>query len=160
MYRFLSFFLVLLFCTSSVDAAQCYTPDQFRAEQVVRYHSQMMVIGMLCGRPYKQNTYAAYQAFTKRHERTIRAEEDRLIAFFRQSGVASPTRALHDLRTGLANEMSMRAMNAKGAFCRSMVSRYVQAKRVDTETFRTWINTLSPDADLRSTRPVCAASPR
>lgn len=154
------FVFILALMPSVALAAQCYTPDQFRAEQVVRYHSQMMVIGMLCGGPYKQDTYAAYQAFTKRHEHTIRAEEDRLIAFFRQSGAASPTRALHDLRTGLANEMSMRAMNARGAYCRSMVSRYVQAKKVDPETFRQWIKTLSPASDLRSTRPVCAAAPR
>src|SRR5690606_24307797 len=87
--------------------AACYTPEQYRAEQAIRFHTQLMVVGMLCTKPYGQDAYGAYQEFTKRHQNIIKAEENRLIAWFRANKKPSAERALHSFRTELANDTSM-----------------------------------------------------
>ena len=48
----------------------CYTQAQYRAEQAVRYQTQLMVAGMLCQSANPQS-YTKYQAFTQRNTPTI-----------------------------------------------------------------------------------------
>jgi hypothetical protein len=108
--------------TTQVFAA-CYTPEQYRAEQAIRFHTQFMLIGMLCRNAFGEDSYASYQRFTDRNQGVIAAEENRLISYFAQNGDEAPDGALHTLRTNIANAYSMQAMKSQN-FCRMMVNRY------------------------------------
>lgn len=153
--------LVLLLCLAvmplRVMAAGCYTDEQFRAEQAVRFHTQLMVMGLYCKAVLKQDTYAAYQDFTRRNQNIIKSEEDRLIAYYRNNGAKRADRALHTMRTDLANNISIQAGASPVAFCRRYANHYEQAKTMIPVDFRRWIEGINITSTLASSAPLCAA---
>ncbi len=150
--------VIFFFSTTQVFAAACYTPEQYRAEQAIRFHTQLMVIGMLCPKPYGHDAYGTYRDFTARHQEIIKAEENRLIAWFRQNKKPSPERALHSFRTEIANDASMRAMQSNGTFCRNMVKLYQSAKAMQPEDFKSWIAVSDRATPIASSKPLCTAA--
>ena len=56
---------------SSFAAASCYTMEEAEAEQGIRIHSELMVIGLNCQHMKFSdgtNLYLEYREFTKEHE--------------------------------------------------------------------------------------------
>ena len=107
MQRLLLSFL-FIFCTG-VSQAQCYSPSQARAEQLLRVHSELMVIGLNCTNNRLSNgmsAYEGYKDFTNRHAGLIGYHEDVLQGYFASTGMSKPDRAVHDLRTAMANDVS------------------------------------------------------
>lgn len=139
-------------------AANCYTPEQFRAEQVVRFHTQLMVMGLYCKGIMKQNTYATYQDFTRRNQNIIKQEEDRLIGYFRKAGHKRADRELHTMRTDMANTISLQAGRSPVAYCRQFTPYYEQAKSMIPADFKRWIEKINVNGTLASSAPLCAAS--
>lgn len=137
-------------------SAACYTPAQFRAEQAVRYHTRLMVLGMLCQGAYKQNAYADYQAFTKRNQNIIREQENILIGYYKQIKKPAPERALHSFRTDLANKTSTQASMSGGQYCRQYEKEWLAAKNMQPAQFKAWIVTLDPQKPQETSTPGCA----
>ncbi len=150
---------LVLFSVISVNAqAACYTPEQFRAEQAIRYHTRLMVLGMLCKGVLKQNTYADYQSFTKRNQSVINEQENRLVGYFKQTRQPNPERALHSLRTDLANRISVQATRSVVAFCQYYTKEWRQSKSMTPLSFKQWIASLNWQKTTETSRPVCGAT--
>lgn len=155
---------VLIFClgASSAFAASCYSPAEYRAEQAVRYHTRLMIIGMRCQRILTPTAYVDYQNFTKRNQSVIRTQENLLISYFKEArSTPNAEKALHTLRTDLANNMSMQA-NGPGVmqFCRNYAGTLQQAKAMKPHDFQKWIASLNTQNAGASTVPLCAAAQR
>lgn len=125
--------------TSAQSSAGCYSDFEFEAEQGLRIHSELMVIGLTCQKsPGGAALYGKYQTFTRKNQYLIEEYENSMMNHYRDSG-QNPTRALHHLRTGLANEISQKAiMMNVSTFCRHYGSRVEQALGMDHDTVRRW----------------------
>ena len=99
---------LLLCCAGAAGAAEtCYTDAEFVAEQAIRLHSEMMVVGLKCHKIYKEREpFAAYMNFTTRNQEALARWEETLINHFRKRSFRRPTRAFDRLRTSLANELA------------------------------------------------------
>lgn len=89
-------------------AGACYSKAEFEAEQAIRFHTRLMVIGLTCqqlGGSY-EGLYVRYKQFTLNHKTQIAGWENTLISYYRKTAKGNPYHALDNLRTHLANEMS------------------------------------------------------
>ena len=147
---------------ASAAPAACYTEQQYRAEQAIRYHTRLMIIGMRCQRVLAQPTaYSDYNAFTKRNQTVIHSQENQLIAYFKAHKVKQPEMALHSLRTDMANSMSMQANGpAVVSFCKNYAGTLQQAKTMKPADFQKWITQISLQTPETSSKPLCAAAQR
>lgn len=105
--------------------APCYTPAEFEAEQAIRLHTELMVVGLTCqamdpkGGP---SLFAQYKMFTLKHQAAVQGWEKALIAHYKRAGVRNPTKEFDSFRTRLANEMSQRAIALSAQiFCENHV---------------------------------------
>ena len=149
----LAFFFVLL---ASPAHAACYGPAEYEAEQGLRIHSELMVIGLTCQKmPGGTQLYGKYQKFTQKHQDLIAGYEARLISFYRQEGDSNPDKELHTLRTDLANQISKHAIKmSMVSFCQNFSSRLDTALKMDGAGFRRWARKEWPNT--RTSRPVCS----
>ncbi len=134
----------------------CYSEAQYRAEQAVRYQTQLMVAGMLC-QSMSPASYSNYQAFTQRNETTVARAENVLIGWFREHNTPQPELSIHTLRTNMANDISIKAMQQSlPVYCRLALPRLKEAAALQPRQFETYLTKI----DLRqtSTRPVCSAA--
>src|SRR5687768_12155513 len=63
----------------------CYTKDEAIAEQAVRIHSELMVIGLNCQHMTpagQKNLYQSYREFTARHSSLFARYETTLMNYF------------------------------------------------------------------------------
>lgn len=153
--------LVLIFCllASSALAAPCYTAEQYRAEQAIRFHTKLMVLGLYCERALGPNTYAAYQKFTGRNGDIIRGQENILISYFKKTKAPNAEKALHSLRTNLANTTSLLASKSILSFCRTNKDDYQKARNMQPPEFRRRIDKVNVKSLYNtSTVPVCIAA--
>ncbi len=122
------------------SAPTCYTPEEMRAEQLLRLHSELMVITAVCrkgstGQPLPQ----AYSAFTNKHIDTLRDAEQTMMAYYKATLKGNSVRHLDHLRTKLANEYGQKAATMTSPqFCaayRDKVVRYriATAQEVENE---------------------------
>ncbi|MEA1676047.1 hypothetical protein [Nitrospirillum sp. BR 11163] len=138
----------------------CYSPAEFDAEQAIRYHTRLMVIGLTCqqlGGNY-EGLYVRYKKFTLAHRTQIIAWEDSLIAHYRKTTKGNPNRALDTLRTHLANEMSQHiAAVSTDIYCAQHVDLLAQAELMSDADV---VKTISNDAVVRvSELPRCDLPP-
>lgn len=150
--------LLLLFLIPSSPgwAAGCYTMQEVEAEQGLRIHSELMVIGLTCARmPGGAGLYKDYQNFTSENSDLIAAYESILMSFYKNEGESSPEKSLHDLRTQLANKISQDAVfMSVSSFCNRYASRIEQARGMSHKKIRLWARHVWPDQPL--SRPFCA----
>lgn len=137
------------------SAASCYNASEFEAEQGLRIHSELMVIGLTCMKmPQGQAMYSKYQQFTRKNERLIAEYEEGLISYYRRQGVPNPERELHTLRTSLANGISKHAIvMSTSNFCANFGQRIDKALAMDQQKLRQWARHVWPQSP--TTRPVC-----
>ncbi|WP_155524640.1 hypothetical protein [Oleisolibacter albus] len=112
-------------------AAPCYTPAEFEAEQAIRLHTELMVVGLTCQAMDQKGTpslFAQYKQFTLNHQMQIQEWEKALIGQYKRAGVKNPTKEFDSFRTRLANEMSQRAIAlTTPIFCESHAAIVPQA---------------------------------
>lgn len=141
--------------TASVAAAAggCYTPAAYEAEQGLRIHSQLMVIGLTCQRmPGASGIYAKYHRFTEANRDIIRDYENEIIAHFRRNGSSAPEKDFHALRTSIANDVSTQAMSMRvDRFCRQFMPVLSQALQMNGQQVRQWV----VSAPAPSSLPAC-----
>ena len=157
MVRVLLVAVFLIFSISAAEAKTCYSPMEFESEQGLRIHSELMVIGLTCQKiSGGKHLYGKYQAFTRKNQYLLEEYENTMLRFFKESGAASPNRSLHNLRTGLANEISNKAIRMNvGAFCHHYKSRIDQALSMNHDTIRRWARKQWPSQP--PTRPLCGS---
>ncbi|MEA1937623.1 MAG: hypothetical protein U9N14_00830 [Pseudomonadota bacterium] len=144
--------------SSQAKAAGCYTIDEIEAEQAVRLHSEMMVLGLTC-RAYFPDAYTRYNSFTVRHAVLLGGYEDRLISHFKRVGAANPIRAFHTRRTEIANEISgMAATMTPIAFCGKFGVRIYEMDSLDERGVRRLARTYT--SSLAGNYLLCATALR
>lgn len=143
---------------SRAVAGSCYSLSEAEAEQGIRIHSELMIIGLNCQHltPADQkNYYAQYNEFTLKNEDLLVRYEDILIEHFRKRGDKNPERSLHDMRTLFANKVAGDAAKMRpDIFCRRYSPRLVQADAMNGEEVRRWASTFFPSHPV--SEPICA----
>lgn len=133
----------------------CYSVAQYKAEQAIRFHSKLMVAGMLC-QSRNAKSYSDYQAFTQRNQKTISRAENILIAYFNAQKRKQPEREFHTLRTNLANDISMKAMQQSlPTFCQNAIPSLQQAASWQARQFDAYL--VKMDMKQTSTVKPCAS---
>ena len=128
-----------LIAAPSYAASTCYTPDQIRAEQLLRLHSELMVITAMCRQGSTgENLSTAYGDFTKKNITVLHNAEQTMIAYYKEKEKGDPQDKLDQLRTRLGNEYGQKAANQSApAFCaayRDEVLRFDAAAQLAVET--------------------------
>jgi hypothetical protein len=112
---------VLATSTSAWAKSACYSAAEYDAEQAVRLHTELMVIGLTCNAiEADRKLFAKYQQFTTKHRTSLMNWEKVLIGHFRETDKGNPTRKFDDFRTVVANEIAQRsALLTPPVFCQS-----------------------------------------
>ncbi len=160
MMKKLMIFLTVLFVAAQASqamAAQCYSRSEAEAEQAIRIHSELMVIGLNCmNMRFRDGTnlYRTYHNFTRANSDMFQGYEQTLVDYFRKAGHDQPERSLDTLRTVLANNISNSAARMKpDQFCNRYAGRVLQASGMDRSTLRQWASTFHPSHPV--SRPIC-----
>lgn len=155
--RFFAIVLSVLLVSAPALARSCYSPAEAEAEQGIRIHSELMVIGLNCQhmtpRGWK-NFYAQYRELTARHSDLFAGYERTLIDYFAKSGAGNPEGRLHDLRTAFANKVSTDAATMRpDIFCATYAPRIPKAAQMSRDDLRRWAATIVPSHPV--SHPVC-----
>ena len=149
--------ILLSFLCSQAQAESCYSMAEAEAEQGIRIHSELMVIGLNCQHmtpPGQKNYYAQYREFTTNHQGLIQGYENRLLNYFKRSGVSNPEKALNDLRTSFANKISENAAKMRpDVFCSRYMERIGKAGKMDKAQVVKWATTFYDSHPVSN--PIC-----
>lgn len=118
--------------------AACYAPMQMRAEQLLRLHSELMVITVTCREGSDgQALTPAYTFFTRKNIRILHDAEQTMIAYYKATEKGDPVEKLDRLRTRLGNEAGQKVARVSSPrFCamyRDMVERFATATSQDID---------------------------
>lgn len=136
----------------------CYNRSEHAAEQLMRLHTEMMVVGLTCRTvvPDKK-PFDLYQDFSIKNRALLSSSEASLIAFYKRSGGGNATRQFDMFRTELANEVSRRAATIGiPQYCANFVDRSAAAKDLTADDLRT-LTSDEKSAGLMhlASRPLC-----
>jgi hypothetical protein len=148
---------VILLGGSPALANSCYSAQEAEAEQGIRIHSELMVIGLNCMHmtpPGEKNFYMRYREFTAAHEDLFADYENRLINYYRKSGAGNPEGRLNDLRTDFANKISKDAADMRpDVFCSRYIERLQKVAGMDRAKLVKWASTFYPSHPV--SHPIC-----
>ncbi len=152
-----AFALLPLFASQKLYASSCYSMAEAEAEQGIRIHSELMVIGLNCthmGAKAGINLYAQYRQFTADHGDLFATYEKILLKHFRENGSRNPESDINTLRTGYANKISNDVANMRpDIFCSKYAPRVLKASEMQRDDIRKWAATIYPNHPV--SRPVC-----
>ncbi|WP_044553509.1 hypothetical protein [Azospirillum lipoferum] len=144
---------------STPAAPACYNRAEHAAEQMMRLHTEMMVVGLTCRTvvPDKK-PFDLYQDFSIKNRALLSNSEASLISYYKRAGSGgNATRQFDMFRTELANEISRRASTIGIAqYCANFVDRSVAAKDLTPEDLRI-LTADEKNAGLMhlASRPLC-----
>ncbi len=145
---------------ASVPAAPaCYNRTEHAAEQMMRLHTEMMVVGLTCRTvvPDKK-PFDIYKDFSVKNRALLSNSEASLISYYKRSGSGgNATRQFDMFRTELANEISRRAATIGiPQYCANFVERSAVAKDLTPDDLRT-LTSDEKNAGLMhlASRPLC-----
>lgn len=149
--------IVCLTVPNAMAGDQCYSNLQAEAEQGLRIHSELMVIGLNCqhmAKRYNMDLYGTYKEITERHSDLFELYEDALITFFEENGEVKPEKSLHKLRTNIANKISNDAANMRpDIFCGTYAPRIKKVSDMQRDDLREWASTTYEAHPI--SHPVC-----
>ena len=157
--RFLSVLLlaglILGASISSAHAGKCYSQAEAEAEQGVRIHSELMVIGLNCQhmtpRGWK-NFYSQYREFTNRHKDLFSSYENTMISYLKRNG--GNERKFHEIRTGFANKVSTDVAKMRpDVFCATFAPRIPKVAGMTRSEFQNWVASSAQTQPL--TQSIC-----
>lgn len=148
--------LMILFLFPAAAFANCYSEAEAEAEQAIRIHSELMVIGLNCQHMTpagRKNFYLAYRDITNRHADLFSGYESTLISYYKRQG-GNAERKVHDLRTSFANIASTNvAQQRPDVFCSRNVRRISQVDAMSRGELQQWAAQSSQTQGL--TRSIC-----
>ncbi len=151
---------VLLATPHTAYASRCYSKAEAEAEQGIRIHSELMVIGLNCnhmGQRHGQPLYSMYRQFTATHGDLFAKYETLLMNFFRVNGDKKPEASLNTLRTVFANKISNDAAGIRpDIFCARYSPRVLAASEMSTDDIRKWAATSYGTHPV--SYPLCASA--
>lgn len=135
----------------------CLQPHEAEAEQGIRIHSELMVIGLNCQhmtpRGWK-NFYQQYREISARHGALIAGYESTLIAHYTEIGIKNPEGRLNDLRTVFANKVSVDAARMRpDLFCTRFAPRLPEVAKMSTQQLKEWA--ASTYRTVGTSEPLC-----
>ena len=109
----------ILAATSAQAATQCYTPAEMKAEQLLRLHSELMVITVTCHQSsIGENLVPFYTGFTKINIHPLHEAEQTLMRHYKATYGGTGVDWLDKLRTRLGNEFGQVIADASAPqFC-------------------------------------------
>ncbi|MCB1682524.1 MAG: hypothetical protein KDI61_09050 [Alphaproteobacteria bacterium] len=156
----LTVFIILLLTTPPSWAEACYTKQEAEAEQGIRIHSELMVIGLNCqhmATANGKNLYDEHRRFTQKHADLFATYEKIIMLYLKKNGDKNPEATLNKMRTDFANKISNDAAEMRpDIFCRSYAPRIEKAAKMDRETLRRWAATIFPSHPV--SHPICKDS--
>lgn len=140
MTRVLILLLLALITGFSATADACYHEAEAEAEQGLRIHSELMVIGLTCMKmPGGDNLYSKYRKFTQNNAAVISKYENEIIDYYSNEGYSDPEEALHSLRTTMANNISEYAVEISVlTFCEVFSERLNVVEDLSSDEFIDW----------------------
>ena len=154
---FYSFFVLMLSAGTALAASTCYTQSEAEAEQGLRIHSELMVIGLNCQNMRFSdgtNLYRKYNQFTRENVDIFASYEEKLLEYYKKRGDKNPEASLNTLRTAMANAISNSAARMKpDQFCNRYAGRIFKASAMDRPTLKKWASTLYPSHPV--SQPIC-----
>lgn len=154
---FLTTTIILFFAAIPAYAATCFNAAEAEAEQGIRIHSELMVIGLNCQHMQfedNSNLYLKYRSFTNKHSSLFSGYEDKLMAYYKRTGDGNPEARLNTLRTAFANKISLDAAEMKPHnFCNRYAKRIFEVDKMNRSEIRRWASTVHKDHPL--SHPVC-----
>ena len=145
---------------STVFAGACYNSREAEAEQGIRIHSELMVIGLNCAHMSSSNgsnLYSEHKKFTSKHHKLFETYEVILMDHMRSNGTKNPEKSIHRLRTEFANKISNDAAKMRpDIFCKTFSSRIEKANKMNKRSFRKWAATSFKGHEV--SKPLCGAS--
>jgi hypothetical protein len=151
--------ITMLASAAPALAEGCYTTREVEAEQGLRIHSELMVIGLTCLKmPGGQELYKKYAQFTTNNQDLIAGYETTLIDYYRVQGAGrNAEKELHTLRTKLANSISTHTIEmGTASFCSHFSPRLDRALSMDRAKLRRWAQHVWPDTPV--SHPVCVSA--
>ena len=134
---------VVAICTllPSVSVAKDCPADVAEAEQGIKIHSELMVIGLNCQhmtpRGWK-NFYQQYREITTKNQNLFAGYEKTLIGYYGQQGGNAESK-LNDLRTRMANQVSTDAAKMRpDIFCATFAPRIPKVAQMSQNQLREW----------------------
>ncbi|MEZ5919178.1 MAG: hypothetical protein R3D66_04485 [Alphaproteobacteria bacterium] len=144
----------------TAQAKACYSPVEAEAEQGIRIHSELMVIGLNCqhmGAREGMNLYGQYRQFTADNGDLFAAYEKILLRYFKNAGYGDPEAQINTLRTGFANKISNDAAKMRpDVFCSRYAPRITKAAEMKQVDLRKWAATIYPSHPVSA--PLCAGA--
>jgi len=157
--RFILLTLFAFMIAAPASASSCYRAQEVEAENGIRIHSELMVIGLNCQHMtpagYK-NFYAQYREFSARHGDLFATYEDVLMRHFKKNGKGSAEKQLNTMRTEFANKISQDSAKLRpDVFCSQYALRIPKAAGMSRDEVRQWAATVYPGTQI--SQPLCAA---
>ncbi len=162
------FFLLALFFSAPALAAEpaitvrplegaCFTQAEAVAEQAIRIHSELMVIGLNCQHMTpagQKNLYQSYREFTATHSGLFAQYETTMIDFYRRAGSPAPEQALNAMRTDFANKIALDVAKMRpDRFCKHYMPRIQRVSTMQRADIQKWAATFYPSHP--PSRQVC-----
>lgn len=151
------FVISLAFSAQSFAASSCYTVPEAEAEQGIRIHSELMVIGLNCQHLYKangKNLYSEYRSFTNENIKLFAAYETQLMDYFRRTGHPDPEGQLNSMRTVFANKIANDSARMRpDQFCKHYAGRIEKVSGMSQDDIKKWAATFYPSHPV--SRPIC-----
>ncbi len=160
--KFLFIFTIAIFSfsQSSVANSSCYSAKEAEAEQGIRIHSELMVIGLNCAHMANangNNLYLEYKKFTQKHQKLFIAYEKIMMAYMKRNGIKNPDKEMHAMRTKFANKISNDVANMRpDIFCRTYASRIEKSSKMNEIQLRRWAATTFDNYPV--SKPLCASN--
>ena len=152
--------LVISLLPSPAFAIACYSEHEAEAEQAIRIHSELMVIGLNCQHrtpPGQKNYYLQYKEFTAAHGPLFAGYETTLIDYFKRAGYKNPEGELNELRTQFAHKISGDAAKMRpDLFCEYYAPRIPKVQTMTNDQIRQWAGTFYKSYPL--SQPICASA--
>lgn len=149
---------VMIFLVGPAQAASsCYTMPEAEAEQGIRIHSELMVIGLNCQHLYKangKNLYSEYRNITSENLSLFASYESRLLEYFKRTGVPDPEGQLNSLRTIFANKIANDSARMRpDQFCKNYAGRIEKVSGMSQSDIKKWAGTFYPSHPV--SKPIC-----
>lgn len=154
----IKFLICLLFCcfASSAVLANCYNQKEAEAEQGIKIHSELMVIGLNCQHMTPagwKNFYSQYRDFSNKYADVFSGYEKIMLTYLSRQG-SGAERKLHAMRTGFANQVSTDVARMRpDVFCSQYASRIPQVASMSRGALQNWVADSS--RTQRLSQPLC-----